>query len=825
MNITTLFRSGLITFLFFFYSILHLQAITVSGRVTGNNDEPLAFANVYVKGTSTGTTTNLDGYYKLEVTDMPCELVYRYLGYKLRIEKIGALKEPLQLNVKLEPENFTLSGVTIKADSEDPAYAIIRKAQTKRKFYQNQVDAFNCDVYIKGLQKITKYPKKILGMEVNFGEFVDSVSGIIYLSESVSKYSFKKPDDIKEVMVSSRVSGSNKAFSFNQASDMNFDFYENIMAVGGISQRGFISPISGSAMFYYRYKLEGSYLENGRWVNKIAVIPKRKNDPVFAGYIYIQDSTWRIHSTDLYLTKDSQIEFVDTLRVNQVFIPADKAEDIWMPGSVTFRFVFSALGIEGNGNYVGIYSGYDINPSFKKKHFSGSVMVVSEESNKKDTTYWEMIRPIPLTTEEVTDYIKKDSLREIKESKPYLDSLDRISNKFKISKLIMGYDYADRYTKTEWSVSGLLDNVQFNTVEGLNIGVVTQFVKRYEDRRSWRTELKTRYGFAIEEPSITGSAQYVYNNKKFGSVKLHGGSELIQFNEAEPISPLINTSYSLFGEKNYMKLYRKSFVTLESGLEPVNGIRFGAGVSFSERDAVKNHSDFTFIDDKKREYTSNNPLKPSNDLLFFPTNNAFKIMANARIRIKQKYIDRPDLNYILGSKYPTFFVNYSKGIADIFDSDVDYDKLEGGVEDVIRLGMLGTLSYYGVYGKFLNNNRVYFMDAVHFNGNKTAFSGFEQKRFDLLDYYTYSTADEYGQVFLEHSFGGFILNKIPLLRKLKLNELAGFRALYVPDRDTYFEASFGLEKLGVIRADIVFGFDENGNTKTGFVFGIRGLLE
>lgn len=66
---------------------------------------------------------------------------------------------------------------------------------------------------------------------------------------------------------------------------------------------------------------------------------------------------------------------------------------------------------------------------------------------------------------------------------------------FKISKLIMGYDYADRYTKTELSVSGLLDNVQFNTVEGLNIGVVTQFVKRYQDRRSWRTELGTRAWF------------------------------------------------------------------------------------------------------------------------------------------------------------------------------------------------------------------------------------------------------------------------------------------------------------------------------------------
>ena len=72
---------------------------------------------------------------------------------------------------------------------------------------------------------------------------------------------------------------------------------------------------------------------------------------------------------------------------------------------------------------------------------------------------------------------------------------------------------------------------------------------------------------------------------------------------------------------------------------------------------------------------------------------------------------------------------------------------------------------------------------------------------------------------------GFIMNKIPLLRKLKLNELAGFRALYVPDKDSYFEASFGLEKLGFIRADFVVGFDEKGNTRTGFVFGVKGIIE
>ena len=94
-------------------------------------------------------------------------------------------------------------------------------------------------------------------------------------------------------------------------------------------------------------------------------------------------------------------------------------------------------------------------------------------------------------------------------------------------------------------------------------------------------------------------------------------------------------------------------------------------------------------------------------------------------------------------------------------------------------------------------------------------------RFDLLDYYTYSTNDEYVQLYSEHNFGGFLFNKIPGLRKLKLNEIAGYRYLYLPGILQHNEFSFGLEKLGFLRADFVFSFDDHGNTKTGFVIGIK----
>jgi hypothetical protein len=808
--------------------ILFLQgfsayAVIVSGKVTNQQGEPLAFANVYIKGTSNGTTTNIEGNYRLELPSGEQVLVFRYLGYKLYEQTINTAEATFVLDVKLLPENYSIAEIMIRPEGEDPAYAIIKNAIAKRKYYLNQVEAFTCNAYMKGIQKITKYPEKILGVDVKLGEIVDSKTGIAYLSESVSKLSYKKPGKIKETMISSKVSGNNRAFSFNQASDMEFNFYQNIIPAEGLSPRGFISPISGSALFYYRYRLEGTFFENGHLVNKIAVLPKRKGDPVFEGTIFIQDSTWRIHSTDLWLTKDAQIQFVDTLRVNQVYIAADKSDKVWLPGSVTFRFVFKFMGFEGDGNFVGVFSGYNITPAFERKHFKGSVMKINEDANKKDSVYWELMRPIPLTPEETVDYIRRDSLRVIKESKPYLDSLDKKSNRFKPGNLLTGYTYFDRYSKTEIQVGSLLETIQFNTVAGLVVGVGTSIEKKFENQRSVETSFDISHGFTAKKWNASGEIKYNYNIKKFGFFSISGGDDFIQYNEQEPIGPAINTYYSLFSGKNYMKLFRKQFGQIESAYEIFNGVRFSGGINYSVRSPLTNASRYAFSDSDRQNYTSNNPLNPYSDLPAFSRHEALKFNASLRLRIRQKYIDRPDFNIILGSRFPTLIINYEKGLS-WSGSDVDFDRLEAGIEDEIRFGMLGKISYSAWYGNFLNTRKMFFIDYAHFLGNQTFFSGFETRRYDVLDYYSHSTNTEYLQAFVEHDFGGFILNKIPLLKKLKLNEIAGVRYLHVPGRNDHFEFSIGLEKLGLIRADYVIGLDEQGEMKSAFVIGVRGVL-
>lgn len=795
----------------------------ISGRVTDESGDPLPYTSVFIKGTATGTSTNTEGYYKLETGNGLIELVYRFIGYKTISHKIEVANTPVLLNVTLEKENYSLKEVVITA-GEDPAYAIIRYAVEKRKFYLTQVDAYSCDVYIKGLQRLLKWPKKLLGREINIEQFVDSISGIIYLSESVSKFNFKAPDNIHEEMISSRVSGNSKAFSYNQASDMLFNFYENLMETG-ISPRGVVSPIAGNALFYYKYRLEGSFEENGTIVHKISVIPKRKNDPVFRGTIFIQDSTWRIHSLDLVLTKDAQLQFVDTLSIKQVFVPVIADNSIWLNASNQFGFHFSAFGFIGNGNYAGVFSNYKMGEEWVEKKFGGEIMKVNDDANKKDSTYWNSIRPVPLTREEQTDYIKKDSLQTIKESKLYLDSIDSKTNKITPGKILLtGYGYRQRYKKQEFNFSPLIQNIQFNTVEGLDFSLAPDYTKIYEKDKKKRIIISPflKYGVANKTFNATLKAEYNYSRVKFAYITLEGGRNSFQYNDRNPISPIINTSYSLFGEKNYMKLYSKTFGAVGYRAEPVNGISVNLRAEFAERSPMVNHTDYTFKDVESRSYTSNNPLNPADDATAFAKNQSLSGEVQMNFRIRQKYISRPDIKFISGSKFPTVSINFRKGF-DALSSDVDYGLLRAGVSDEMKLGLLGSLEYEVVYGNFVQADKIYFLDFRHFNGNQTIFSKFDIRKFNLLDYYSNSTNNEFVEVHTENHFNGFIFNKIPLLRQLKLDEIAGFHFLHVPETENYYEFSFGLSKLNIFRVDFVIGFTESSKTQTGIRIALAGL--
>ncbi|MBW4891000.1 DUF5686 and carboxypeptidase regulatory-like domain-containing protein [Mucilaginibacter sp. HMF5004] len=803
-------------FLFFCFK-LSAQTVTVSGAITDQYKNPVPFATIYVKNTTKGTSANSDGKYQLQLSPGEYEILYRAIGFRQESHKV-TVKTDQKIDVTLAAEAYQLKNVNITANGEDPAYAIIRKTIKKRPYYLKEVNAYSCGVYIKGLQKLLAAPKKFLGADIDKVARENGLDsnrrGIIYLSESQSKFTFMQPDLVHEEMISSKVSGRNNAFSFNRASDINTNFYESIQNWEGVSTRPLISPIGANAMFYYKYKLLGTTVENGETINKIEVIPRRGYDPVFEGVIYILDGSWRIYGVDLYITKKAGINFVDTVKINQQFYPVNKS--VWMPASVKFDFTGGFFGFRFGGYFIALYKNYDLNPVISRKEFN-EVLRITKEVNKKDSTYWDTIRPIPLTLEEQTDYAKKEILAKKRESKPYQDSIDRVNNKLKATSLLFGsgYNHNNRYDKEYYHFNSLLGSMSFNTVEGFVIDYGASFVKQIDslNNRFLRLDAKLRYGFASQKVhgSIGGNLPLGLYNLGF-----RVGSDVLDINNQNAFGRLQNTLYSLKERMNFEKFYDKQFAQISLGHRITGGWIASISAELSKRQWLANTTSFAF--QKDGEYTSNNPFKPYSDEPLFGTSNAFKLGLRTTYDFSNKYQTMPNGRRYYPSKYPTLGLSYVMGVKGVFGSDIDYSQLSVDLaKSDIGMGLYGKTSFYINAGAFFNVNSIYFIDYKHFAGNQLQLYEPGINHFLLLPYYKYSTADKYFEGHLEHNFSGFLMNKIPLIRKLKLQEIVDVNYLSTPGLHNYTELGFGLQYL-FIRAMYCISYDNGFKAGTGFRF-------
>lgn len=810
-----------------------VNATEITGRITNNKGEPLSFANVYQLATTLGTTANIEGIYTLELEPGNYNMVYQYIGYKERIEKLTVGDQPIVLDIVLEAESVELSAIVVAADSEDPAYAVIRKAIKKRKYFRDMVNGFSCDVYIKGNQKVLDAPEKIMGQDLgDLGGVLDTNrQGIVYLSESVSKLHYQRPDKYKEEMISSKVSGDDMGFSFNQARLMNVSFYDNTLALGieGLG-RPLISPISSTALLSYNYKLIGTFYDKeGRLVNKIEVIPKRELDPVFRGHIYIIEDLWNIHSTELYVTKDAtKIPFMDTVTVKQLHVNVQ--DSIWVQLSQTVNMGGAFLGFRIKGYFSGVFSSYQINPEFDPKFFDGEILKVFDLANLKSLAYWDSIRPVPLTNEETVDYVRKDSLQVIWKSKKYLDSLDKADNKPKVFNLFSGYSFRRSYRKREFEIDPPLNTLNFNTVQGWNLALHANYKQWYDDdfAKWYRLGGSINYGFAEKKIRGTLKADYNFNRIKYSRISISGGVTINQFNKQEPITPMLNSFYSLFYRENHMKLYQRTFGKIRGQHEIVNGVFVVASAEYAYRQPLTNHSDYSFYHKDNRTFQANDPLDPSNvGIPSFQANKAFLIDLAVRIRLKQRYLKYPNRKYVVGSKFPDIWLKYRKAIP-ILGASANFDIASIGIQERINMKLVGTSSFNVEAGSFLTKKEITFVDYRHFYGNQTVFSNYNKylMTYQLMPYYEYSTSSGYIQAHYEHRFNGFLLNKIPLIKKLGFTTVAGLHYLYTKESENYMELTVGLDKIGwslfrFVRIDYVAEILSNNKVRSGFVIGLK----
>ena len=467
-----------------------------------------------------------------------------------------------------------------------------------------------------------------------------------------------------------------------------------------------------------------------------------------------------------------------------------------------------------------------------KKHFTNEVLAFEAEANKKDSLFWKGTRPVPLTDEELNDYIRKDSLQTLRKSRPYLDSLDRKSNKPGILSPLMGYDYKNSYKKWELDYSGPLLETRFSTLQGWNTGAGLRFSQWFdENQTNWFTAaINTTYGFGDDRLRFTGRLTRKFNQKNNLRFDLTGGGKVEQFNATEPISTLINSVATIFFERNYLKAYELNFARLRYSQEIVNGLEVRARVGFEQRKPLFNTIDQVIIPNKDVEYSSNNPLDATDfTKAGIEEHKIVKTNVTARITFGQKYFSNPDMKFNIGNeRYPRLTVTVENGLG-ASNSNYDYTQLRAGLDQEIGLGNKGQFYYKLKGGTFFNGDDISFVDFQHFNGNQTRVGTAINYTnvFNLLPYYELSTNKSYFEGHLEHDFRGWILGKIPGINQLNFNLVAGAHLLSVENKKPYTELSVGIDNLGIgkyrlLRLDYVRSFYD-GDNYGAIIFGLKFL--
>ncbi|MEI9919640.1 MAG: DUF5686 family protein [Bacteroidota bacterium] len=872
------------------FCILFLSAIWCEGRgikgiIKGEDGSPLQYATVYVKQIATGVVSDVNGYYEVALKPGWYDIQWQYLGYESVVKKLEIKEEWIVMDITMKTATVVLQSVTVRADQEDPAYAIMRRAIAKAKYHTQQLDSYTARVYIKGKGQLKDYPwlaKKALEKE---GITKDRV----FIQESVSDIKYTRPNKFEEKVIAVYTTGKNETHASPNAYVFG-SFYEPEIAET-------ISPLSPKSFSYYRFEYLGTFKDHGFDISKIKVTPRSRGDNVVQGTLNIVEDWWSIHSLDFDVTK-----LGITANVKQIYNPIE--DKVWLPISQTFKVTGKIFGFEFEGNYFANMKDYKIslNPKLppdvvvvdektekeeekkeekkkpepiKKKEvkvkkteeklaqgeqvtdkelrqlvkeyekeekktskepdvISESTFAVDSLAYKKDSTFWNDIRPAPLSKEEVKSYQKDDSLADADRKKNEGDTLRHSSKKnrqgFQPWDLLTGDNYSLGKTasfRIHTPYGG------FNTVEGANIIYRTSLYKRWTVKdsagkalKNYRLEISPvlRYSFARDK--LTGFLRVEFRGKDY-RIWAEGGRYVAQYNAAEPIHSFVNTFTTLLLGGNYMKLYERDFVDLNYRHRFNDKYTLRSYWTFARRYELANNSNYTLFKGNKEKYTPNEPVNVEVPSTSFQPNNAFIGSVALDARPWQKYRIRNGHRQRVNNSTPIFTLEYRKGFSNILNSDVRFDQIELTVRKQVKLGIRGTLELTVRGGTFFNNSSMFFMDYKHFAGNRTPFiTGDPNSSFRLLDYYRYSTSDDYLEGHAHYHFRKFLLTYLPKARMLGLSENVFVNHLTTRHAQ-YTEVGYAIEGIArIFRIEGAMGFQDTDfhNANFGFRIGIASSI-
>ncbi len=730
------------------------QTVKLTGRVIdGHTEEPLPFTNIYLNGTTTGTTTDLDGYYTLTTERTSDSLTASAIGYEKMSHFIGHAPE-ITLNFKLNRTNFNLTEVVVIA-GENPAHILLREIiKNKPNNDKEKLDFYQFEVYNKleiDIDEISEeFKQRKFFKPFNFiFENIDSVSEEkpflpMFLTETLSDFYYRKnPKADKEIIQASKISGvkNESVTQFLGSMYQDIHIYDNWIPVLG---KDFISPISNSGLFYYKYFLVDSAFIDGKWCYQINFKPKRKSDNTFIGDFWVNDTSYAIKKISMQVAKDVNINFVEKLSIFQEFSLVNNQYWMLKKDKLIIDFISPDRSPGLIGRKTTSYAHFKINDPGTSNYFQeqGDI-IVSEDVFDKSEEFWQEARHEELSANEEAIYAIVDTLKSIPLFKTYVDV---------ITIVVSGY-----YILGKFELGPYFTTYSNNVVEGHRFRFGARTSNDFSTR--WMIGGHIAYGTKDNAFKYGGHTKYFLSKnprQSVGAKYVNDVNVSSQHKDEFGQDNLFSGAYRRDIPQKLLKIEEKKvFYSREWNFGYSNKITFSNRI-------IDPYFDFDYITNRE------GPV-PTDTISVINTS---EVMLDARFAFQEKFVSGEFERISLGTKYPILHMRYILGMKDVLESQFSYHKLELSVSDNFSINPIGQFHYIISAGKVIGN-LPYLLLEVH-PGNETHF--YSKYAFNNMNQYEF-VSDIYATLFINHSFDGFLLNRIPLIRKLKWRSLVAGKAV------------------------------------------------
>lgn len=747
---------------------------TIKGVVTDSiTGEPVAYANIYLKGSNTGVTTDDDGRFSISTNVNFSVLQVNALGYVPYEQYVnkGAVN---QIAIKLSPAERTLNEVTVKpgkvkySKKNNPAVQLMENIRKHHKQYDPRIhDYYTYDKYEKIVlalndfsptQNQSWFTKKFKFVY----EFLDTseVSGKPILPISVKEKSSKKlyrkhPAADKEVTDGYKTSGLDEIADeesirrFLEDVFREVDIYDNDIT---LMQNRFVSPLSHIAANYYKFYLDTVKIM-GKPMLELTFYPHNRESFGFYGRMFLEpgDTTYFVNKVIMNVPKAINLNYVKNMYIVQNYERAadgtrNKVNDDM---TVEFEIIPGTQGLyarrqTGNRNFS-----YDPpNDEYARYLDKEGRQFETDYARVQPEQFWRDNRQMPVKENEQAMKKLLARLREV----PLFYWTEKV-----VTVLVSGY--IPTGTDSKFDFGPMNTTISANTAEGARFRIGGLTTANLSKRLFMRGYLA--YGVRDKKFKYGAELEYSFNEKKYHSrefpihsIKLEHQYDLDHLGQHYLFTNSDNIFLSLKRQPDDKVTYRR-LTRLDYKMERKGGFSFDVGLKHEIQEPTRWLPFENGYGDVFRRYTQS----------------AFTL--TLRYAPGETFYQSKTNRYPINMDAPVFILTHEYGPKGMFGSDFTTNKTEFSVQKRFWFSAFGYADVILKAGKIWS--QVQYPALMWPNANLSY--TIQPESYALMNAMEFAN-DQYLSWDLTYWANGALFNRIPLIKYLRLREVVSFRGLY-----------------------------------------------